>query len=343
MVETSAGAPVSREPREDWLALHVEDIIDPAQPIIDAHHHLWDRAGGRYLIEEFRKDVSSGHNIEATVYIDCRSMYRIDGPDHLKAVGEVEFANGAAAMSASGDYGPTRVCAGIIGHADLRGPHVVEALEALAAAGNGRFRGIRQMSARTEDPGIRSSTPLRPKGLLGDPALRRGMVELARRNLTFDAFVFHPQIPEVTDLARAVPDAQIVLDHVGQPIRVASYADCLDEVFAQWRRDMTNLATCANVSVKIGGLGMAVSGYEMHALKTPPDSKYVAEAWRPFIEATVEIFGPQRCMFESNVPPDKGSCSYQVIWNAFKRIAAQYSDAERNSLFYNTASKFYRI
>lgn len=343
MVETSAGAPVSRETREDWLALHVEDIIDPAQPIIDAHHHLWNRAGSRYLLEEFLEDASSGHNIEATIYIDCRSMYRADGPEHLKAVGEVEFANGAAAMSASGDYGSTRVCAGIVGHADLRSPHVVESLEALVTAGNGRFRGIRQMSARTEDPGIRSSTPLRLKNLLGDPALRRGLAELARMDLTFDAFVFHPQIPEVTDLARAVPDARIVLDHVGQPIRVASYANRLDEVFARWRRDMTELAKCENVFVKIGGLGMSVSGYEMHALTTPPDSKHVANAWRPFIEATVEMFGPERCMFESNVPPDKGSCSYQVIWNAFKRVAAQYSAAERNALFRDTASGFYRI
>lgn len=339
----SKGAPVSVESRDDWLAMHVEEVLDPDQRIIDAHHHLWLRNGNRYLLDEFLADVSTGHRIEATVYVDCRSMYRADGPEKFRSIGEVEFANGVAAMSASGEFGPTRVCAAIVGHADLRDETLGDVLDALQEAGNGRLRGIRQMTAWTGDTGIRSSLTPRPKEMLKDPRLRRGMTELARRGLVFDAFLYHPQISELTALARAVPDAQIVLDHVGQPIRVASYAKRLDQVFTDWRDDMTELATCHNVRVKLGGLGMAISGYGMENLPHPPDSNYVAEAWRPLIAETIAIFGPQRCMFESNVPPDKGACSYQVIWNAFKRITANFTPAERDMMFYGTASGVYGI
>jgi predicted TIM-barrel fold metal-dependent hydrolase len=328
-------------PREDWLAQHVEEVIDPGQRIIDAHHHLWDRAEGRYMFDEFHEDVSGGHNIEATVYVDCRSMYRGDGPDHLKSVGEVEFANGVAAMSASGGYGPARLCAAIVGNADLRHPRAAETLEALAAAGNGRFSGIRQISAYTEDKGV--SVADRPKVVLPDPSFRKGFAELARMGFTFDAFMYHPQIPELTDLARAFPEARIVLDHVGTPLGVSSYAGRRQEVFDEWHRSMSELAACGNVVVKLGGLGMSSTGFGHHLLPVPPDSERVAGDWRVYIEPTIELFGPDRCMFESNVPPDKGSCSYQVLWNAFKRIAAQYSPEERDALFFGTAKDFYRM
>lgn len=328
-------------PREEWLALHVEEIIDPGQRIIDAHHHLWDRAEGRYMFDEFHDDISSGHNIEATVYVDCRSMYRADGPDHLRTVGEVEFANGVAAMSASGGYGPSRICAAIVGNANLRHPRAAETLEALVAAGNGRFRGIRQISAYTEDKGV--STADRPRVVLPDPDFRKGFAELVRRDLTFDAFLYHPQIPELTDLARAFPDARIVLDHVGTPLGVSTYADRKKEVFDDWRRSMSELSRCENVVVKVGGLGMSSTGFGHHLLPTPPDSERVANDWRIYIEPTIEMFSPSRCMFESNVPPDKGSCSYPVIWNAFKRIAAQYSQEEKDRLFFGTAQDFYRM
>lgn len=329
------------EPREDWLALHVEDIIDPDQRIIDAHHHLWDRVEGSYMFDEFHRDVTSGHRIEATVYVECRSMYRQDGPDHLKSVGEVEFANGVAAMSASGGYGPTRICAAIVGSADLRHPEAAATLEALAAAGNGRLRGIRQISAYTEDRGV--SKTVRPRVVLPDPDFRKGFSELVRMDMTFDAFLYHPQIPELTDLALAFPDARIVLDHVGTPLGTSSYAGRKREVFEDWHRHMKELAGCENVVMKLGGLGMFSTGYDHHLLPSPPDSERVAADWRLYIEPAIELFGPQRCMFESNIPPDKSSCSYQVMWNAFKRIAAQYSGDEKDALFFGTAKTFYRM
>src|ERR1700730_16412416 len=214
------------DPREDWLALHTEDIIDPTRPIVDPHHHLWDRGGQRYLIEEFLADIGSGHNIVATVYVEARSMYRASGPEAFRPVGEVEFVNGVAAMSASGGYGRTAICAGIVGHANLLlGEAARAVLEAEIAAGNGRFRGIRHASAWDADASIGGNYSTRPKGLLLDTTFRKGFACLAPLDLSFDAWLFHPQIGELTDLARAFPDTRIVLDHCGGPIGVGSYAN----------------------------------------------------------------------------------------------------------------------
>src|ERR1019366_9136574 len=224
------------DPSPDWLAQHTEQVIDPARPIVDPHPHLWDRGGQRYLIDDIAADIASGHNIVATVYVEARSMYRAKGPEAFGPVGEVEFANGSAAMSASGGYGPAKICAGIVGHANLLlGEGARAVLEAEIAAGNGRFRGIRHSSAWDADPDIAHMYATRPKGLLLDPTFRKGFACLAPLNLSFDAWLFHPQIGELTDLARAFPDTKIVLDHCGGPVGLGRYANRREEIFATWK------------------------------------------------------------------------------------------------------------
>ena len=332
------------DPREDWLAQYSEEIIDPARPIVDPHHHLWHRGGLRYMIEEMADDVASGHNIVATVYVDCRSMYRASGPEAFRPVGEVEFANGVAAMAASGAYGKTLICAGIVSHVNmLLGDGAKAVLEAEIAAGNGRFRGIRHSSAWDADPHVAHMYAMRPKGLLLDSTFRKGFACLAPLGLSFDAWLFHPQLDEFVDLARAFPDTRICLDHCGGPVGTGSYAGRREEIFPVWKASIQEAAKSPNVVVKLGGLAMCLLGYDFHLRPKPPSSEEAAAAWRPYIESCIEAFGPSRCMFESNFPPDKGQCSYQVIFNAFKRVAAQYSEAEKTALFSQTATDFYRL
>jgi predicted TIM-barrel fold metal-dependent hydrolase len=347
MVASSAATPKSglyADPRPDWLALHKEEIIDPGRPIVDPHHHLWDRGGQRYLIEEITEDIASGHNVVATVYVEARSMYRAGGPEAFRPVGEIEFANGAAAMSASGGYGAAAVCAGIVGHANLlQGEGARAVLEAEIAAGQGRLRGIRHSSAWDADADVAGMYATRPKGLLLDSTFRKGFACLAPLGLSFDAWLFHPQIGELTDLARAFPDTRIVLDHCGGPVGIGHYANRRAEIFPVWKKSIEEIAKCPNVVVKLGGLAMRVLGHDFHERPMPPSSEELAAAWRPYIETCIEAFGPRRGMFESNFPPDKGQCSYQVIFNAFKRIAAPCSESEKTALFSNTATDFYRL
>src|SRR5215470_12900562 len=339
---SASTAPASKsglyaDPREDWLAQHSEEIIDPARPIVDPHHHLWDRGGLHYMIEEMAADIASGHNIIATVYVDCRSMYRASGPEAFRPVGEVEFANGVAAMSASGGYGKAQINAGIVSHANLLlGDAAKGVLEAEIVAGNGRFRGIRHSSAWDPEPDVAGMYATRPKGLLLDPTFRKGFACLAPLNLSFDAWLFHPQIDEFVDLARAFPDTKICLDHCGGIIGIGSYANRRDEIFKTWKASIQQAAKCPNIVVKLGGLAMRLPGFGFDERPKPPTSEEAAAAWRPYIETCIEAFGPDRCMFESNFPPDKGQCSYQVIFNAFKRLAARYSEAEKTALFSRT-------
>ena len=347
MVSSSVVVPKSglyAEPRADWLALYSEEIIDPKRRIIDAHHHLWDRQGGRYLLEELTDDIASGHNIVATVYVDCRSMYRAHGPEAFKPVGEVEFANGVAAQSASGGYGACQVNAAIVSHVNLLlGDEAKAVLEAEVKAGNGRYRGIRHSSAWDADPAVAGAYATRPKGLLADPQFRKGFACLGPLGLTFDAWLFHPQIPELADLARAFPNQRIIMDHCGGPVGLGVYSSRRDEVFKVWKASIQDIAKCQNVVVKLGGLAMMLLGYDFHARPKPVSSEELAKAWKPYMETCIEAFGPNRCMFESNFPPDKGQCSYQVIWNALKRIAAPYSEAEKNCMFEGTATDVYKI
>ena len=331
-------------PRPDWLALHEEEVLDPTRVVVDPHHHLWDRGGQRYLIEELSSDIASGHNVIATVYVEARSMYRAKGPEAFRYVGEVEFANGAAAMSASGGYGPAAICAGIVGHVSLLlGDGVKPVLEKEISAGQGRFRGIRHSTAWDADPNVAHLYATRPKGLLLDPTFRKGFAHLAPLGLSYDAWLFHPQIGELIDLACAFPNTQIILDHCGGPAGTGQYAGRREEIFTTWQASIREIAKCSNVVVKLGGLAMCLFGYDFHQRPRPPSSEELAAAWRPYIETCIEAFGPQRAMFESNFPPDKGQCSYQVIFNAFKRIAGSMSETEKNALFAETAMRVYRL
>jgi predicted TIM-barrel fold metal-dependent hydrolase len=330
--------------RQGWLDLVREDALEPELPIVDPHHHLYERPKPLYLLEQLLADTGSGHNVLATVYIDSRSMYRATGPEELRCVGETEFANGAAAMCASGRYGPTRACAGIVGAARLdEGAGVRAALEAHLAAGNGRFRGVRHSTTWDPDPALQSPLPGRPRGIMGDARFRAGFAQLAPLGLSFDAYVFHHQLGELTDLAQAFPQTSIVLDHCGTPLGVGAYAGRRGEVFAEWTAAIAELARCENVSVKLGGLGLRICGFGWHERALPPTSEELADAWRPYIETCIEAFGARRSMFESNFPPDRGSCSYAALWNAFKRVAAGCSAAEKAELFAGTARRFYRL
>src|SRR5215831_8136285 len=331
--------------RQDWLDRRRETIIEPELPIVDPHHHLVDRPEtGRYLLPDLLADTGSGHNITATVYLEWLSMYRAAGPAELRPVGEVEFANGVAAMAASGTYGETRVCAGIVGYADLAlSPAVEKVLEAMIEAGGGRFRGIRFITASHPDQAAWGSPIIRPAGLLLDPKVREGFARLAPLGLSFDAWMYHTQLSDLVDLARAFPETPIVLDHVGGAIGLGRYAGKRDEVFAHWSVKIRELAACPNVHIKLGGIGMRMFGFTHHIGKLPPSSEELAAAWRPYIETCIDAFGPERAMFESNFPVDKGSCGYAALWNAFKRIAAGYSAAERAALFAGTATNFYRL
>jgi L-fuconolactonase len=329
-----------------WLGRRpAETALEPELPIIDPHHHLWDTPQrGLYLLPELMADIGGGHNIVSTVFLECQSMFRADGPEEMRPVGEVEFVNGTAAMSASRQYGKTRVCEAIIGWADLMlGARVREVLEAEIAAGGGRFRGIRYGTSYDDSiVGKFVSRPIPPQRLL-DPKFREGFAELGKLGLTFDSWHFHPQLPDLVDLARAFPDTAIIVDHVGGVLGVGPYAGRSAEIIPQWKKSMADLAKCPNVNVKLGGLGMTSFGFGFHFRDTPPSSEELAATWRPYVETCIEAFGPSRCMFESNFPPDKQSCGYTELWNAFKRITSGASAAEKTALYSGTAARVYRM
>jgi predicted TIM-barrel fold metal-dependent hydrolase len=341
-----------------------EAIIDPGQRIIDPHHHLWDRRNivgalpdplthpfqnvlkrtPLYLLDELLADMNSGHNIVATVFVECRASYRADGPDAMKPVGEVEFVNGVAAMSASGAYGPARACAGIVGHADLtRGSEAGDVLDALITAGNGRFRGIRHSASWDADVNVLGPLSMRPPKLFLDPKFREGFAEVVKRDLTFEAWLLEPQLPELINLARAFPEARIVLDHVGTPLGIGAYKCKREERFPIWREHIRLLAELPNVHVKLGGLAMPFCNFDSCLAEPRAPSTQLAEEWRPYIETCIEAFGPKRSMFESNFPVDELSCSYATLWNAMKLIAKGASSEEKDELFFGAANKFYRL
>jgi len=341
---STASTPYYLPVREEWLDRRKEPILEPSLPIVDPHHHLWDRPEWRYLLDELRADTDSGHNIVATVFVQARAMTRAAGPVEMRPVGETEFVNGVAAMSASGIYGKTRHCAGIVGHADLTLGHRVEpVLAAHMRAGGDRFRGIRHISAWDADTSVRNPAYSPPPGLLGDKSFREGFAVLGRLGLSFDAWLYHPQIDEVADLARAFPETRIVLNHVGGPIGFGAYAGKHKEVLPSWAASIKALAACPNAYVKLGGLGMRLGGFGFHEQPAPPSSETLAATWRPYVETCIDAFGPSRCMFESNFPVDKGSYSYPVFWNACKLLARGARDAEKADLFSGTATRFYRL
>ena len=331
---------------ETWLAKTQEPILEPDLEIIDPHHHLWDFPEHQYLLKDILADTNSGHKIISTVFLECTACFRADGPEHMRPVGEVEFVNGIAAMSASGAYGPTRVAAGIVGLAELRlGARVEEVLQAQINAGGGRFKGIRYVASWDDKEPMIHNGHTNPTEFMyrDDKKFHEGFAVLGKLGLTFDAWHYHTGIPNLIALARAFPNQPIVLDHCGGPLGLGWYADKKKDVFAAWSRDIRELAKCQNVSMKLGGLGMRVNGFDFHSRPKPPTSEELAAAWKPFIETCIEAFGPKRCMFESNFPVDKLSGSYAVYWNAFKRLASGCSAAEKAALFRETARSFYRL
>ena len=325
----------------EWLQARHEIALEPDLPIVDPHHHLWDRAGG-YLLDELLADLATGHNVVATVFLQCGYAYRSTGPVSLRPVGETEFvADIARQAEQRGEK--TRVCAGIVGYADLElGDEVDAVLQAHIDAAGGRFRGIRHISARHDAFNASLLGPA-PADLLQRVKFRRGLARLQALGLSYDAWLFHTQIDELTDLARAFPDLPIVLNHIGGPLAVGPYVGKRAEVFLVWRESIKRLAACPNVSIKLGGMGMAIGGFEFHKQALPPSSEQLAAAWAPYVHACIESFGAQRCMFESNFPVDKAMSSYAVLWNAYKRIAAGASVSEKAWLFSDSASAFYRL
>jgi predicted TIM-barrel fold metal-dependent hydrolase len=330
-------------PDEAWLAKAApEPILDPNLPIIDTHHHLWQRPDHRYLLHELLADMRQGHNVVATVFLQCHAMYRADGPDEMRPVGETEFVAGIAAMCASGGYGPARVGAGIVGYADLTlGERVEPVLEAQIRAGGGRFRGVRHSGNWDADPIIGN-------GASGPDIYRRddfraGLARLSALGLSLDAWVFFTQLRDVIDLARAFPATNIIIGHVGGVLGYGPYAGRRDEIFATWKASVTELAKSPNVTMKLGGMMMRAALYDYRAAERPITSEGLAGAWRPYIETCIELFGPNRCMFESNFPVEKMGIGWAGLWNAFKRIAAGASPDEKRALFHGTAQRVYRL
>jgi L-fuconolactonase len=330
----------------DWLALTVEPTVEPGLPICDPHHHFWDFRTERvpyqrYLLHELTADIHSGHNVRATVFIEARAMYRADGPEELRPVGEVEFVQGLAAASASGLYGPGRAAAAIIGHANLNlGDRVGPVLEALQAASPNRFRGIRHSVSWDPHPGVENRGV---EGQLASSNFRAGARVLARQGLCLENTLYFPQLPELAEFAKAIPDLTIISNHIGGLMRVGPYANRDDKVMATWRRGIAAVANCPNVVMKLGGIGMPRTGFDWHTRQKPIGSEELAEAMAPWLTYCIEQFGPTRCMFESNFPVDKVSYSYNVLFNAFKRLSRGYSAAERAAMFHDTAARVYRI
>ena len=337
----------SRPPNDEWLSRAVPEIpLDPTLPIIDTHLHFWHhRSGYKYFVEELACDLAAaGHNVEATVFVECNSMYRADGPEHLRCIGETEFAVGMAAMAASRKYTSCRAAVVIVGNADLtRGERVREVLEQHLDAANGRLRGLRQRAKWDADPVVRGPVSADRPGLYLEKQFANGLKVLGSMGLSFDASVFHPQIPEVTALARAHPDTSIILDHSGSPVGHSSYAGREAEVHANWLQSIQELAKCPNVSVKLGGLLMSLGNFDFAAAERPLSSTELAKLWRPYIEPCIEHFGAGRCMVSSNFPVDKAGVSYGTLWNTLKDIASGLSTHEKGMLFSGTAKRVYRI
>jgi predicted TIM-barrel fold metal-dependent hydrolase len=324
-----------------------EVILDPALPIVDPHHHFYDLPHTRYMFEDYLADADAGHNIVASTYVATQAMIRQDGPEVLRPLGEIEFANGIAAMSASGNYGPRRVCAAIVGYADLtQGDPVAELLDRALATAPERFRGVRQSSLDPPNDNVFRyvlSTQRPARGILRNPAFRDGFRHLAPRGLTFDASIFHHQVPELADVADSFPDTTIVLNHMSIALGLDMDEEGRTGVFHEWREGLAALARYPNLVCKVGGLGMPFWGLGFETRADPVGYLELAERWRPYVEAAIGAFGPDRCMMESNFPPDGRSCGFVPLWNALKHVTRGYSQDEKAALFHRTASRVYRI
>lgn len=339
MVDHVEGSESPPPGSQAWLDLVHEEVVDPDAEIVDPHHHLWPEGGALpYGLSELEADVDSGHRVVATVFVECGAAYRTSGPEHLRPVGETEF------VAAEAERATRPLIAGIVARADLRlGDRLDEVLDAHAEAGKGRFRGIRHALARAEHPEELRIPGGSPAGLSEDPAFRAGLVRLGGRGLTYDTWHYHYQLGEFVELARAVPDTVMVLDHFGTPLGVGSYANRREEIFERWRDDIAEVARCDNVVAKLGGLAMPDNGFGWDVAARPPTSDELVAAQRRYYEHTIECFGPDRCMLESNFPVDRFSLSYRVLWNALKKLIAEHSPDERAAMLAGTARRVYRL
>lgn len=323
--------------REEWLALTREDILAPEQPILDAHHHLWDRPDGRYRSEELMADVGDGHDVRASVYVQCRTGYRVDGPEELRPVGEVE-------TMLDWTRGHDQFPAGIVAMTDLQlGDQVRPVLEAMTNAGQGRVKGIRNTTAWHADPDVRSNPNPPPDGLMRSEAFLAGARAVADHGLSLDIWAYQTQLNEVRALAAAVPDLPIIVNHCGGPLGVGPHDRFDAENFRVWREAVASIAALPNTRMKIGGFGLGVMGWRYADASLPPLSKTLAQDWAPWVEACLDLFGPDRAMFESNFPVDKGQISYRTLWNAFKRLSASLDQDAQDDLFWRTAARTYDI
>lgn len=324
-----------------WLGQLREEVIDPAREIVDPHHHLWPKPHLSYDLEELWSDTEDGHNVVQTVFMECGAAYRKDGPEHLRCVGETEFVT-AAAERAKASPEKAQI-AGIIAHADLRLANLDEVLDAHEAAARGRFRGIRHAGARDGNPEALTIPGRAPEGLYSDPDFRRGVARLGARGLTYDTWNYHHQIRDVAALARAVPGTVMILDHFGTPLGVGAYEGKREEIFGKWKDDIAEVAACPNVYAKLGGMAMPDNGYGWHTRARPPSSDEFVEAQARWYHHAIEVFGPERCMLESNFPVDRLSISYRTLWNGLKKITANYPEAAKEAMFSGTARKVYSL
>ena len=334
--------------RQEWLNQLIEDPILPNIPIIDPHHHLWDVGFGRYYIEELLEDInSSGHNIVSTVYIMSSSntkIYSKDGLEEFKPLTEIEFATSEGKRADLIPNNRVKVNASIVGSVDLTyGNKLQPVLEKAVNISEGRFKGIRMLLASHTDPRISSGAVKSDLGLMLHPNFIDGAKCVQDANLSLDFWIYHTQLNEMEKIARALPDLTIILNHIGGPIHIGEYEGKQAATHREWRSAMMRLSRIPNINVKLGGLGMAVNGAKFHNSKFPPNSVQLSDVWKPWIYETIDMFGFDRCMFESNFPVDKGSCSYGALWNAFKIIAKDMSDDEINKLFSKNAAKIYKI
>lgn len=328
------------ETQNRWFAKAPEAVIEADLPICDAHHHLWDYTNKRYLSQDYIRDITGGHNVVSSVYVDCFSGYRTTGPEALRPVGEVDFveAQRAQARAAGAD-----ICQAIVGFADLRlGAAVGEVLDALITA-SPRLTGLRYSTAWDASSEIRQAHTRPGPLLLEDPTFLEGFAELQQRNLSFDVWAFHPQMSETIALAKRFPETPIIIDHLGGILGIGPYTDKADEVFDAWRVDIQSLAECPNIHIKLGGMCMPMSGLGWRERDTPPDSSDFIAAHSHYFMHAIEAFGVERCMFESNFPMDRVNISFNSLWNAFKRMTASLSADERASLFHDTAVRVYKI
>ena len=333
---------------KEWLDLNKEIAIEPELKICDPHHHLWDNNKNyiqpTYLLPEILEDINSGHNIVSTVFIECGAMYNPDDPIEKQVISETEFVNGIAAMSNSGLYGTTRIAAGIVGSAPLLlGDKVAKILDKHISVAPDRFKGIRSQAAMHPDGTIPATRARPPEGVYINDKFQEGFSHLRSRNLSFEAWCYHPQLPQLIKLCQKFNDVTIILNHFGGPLGIGSFENKEKETYEYWKKNIKELSKCENVVAKLGGIAMEINGFNWHKNSIPPSGNELINRTKGYYETTLEYFGIDRCMFESNFPVDKISCSYVNLWNGFKNLTKHYSSNERDKLFHDNAARIYKI